>query len=114
DPAAERGEVVVGAADANGEQGGAELLQPRAEFLGAAAYPPRDLDLGRVTAEGGAVLPQDGGLALEGFRVAEAVPDIGVPGDQAQGLLLAAAADEHRDLAGRGGVQLGQPRLDPG
>src|SRR6202000_3009351 len=48
------------------------------------------------------------------FAVGEAVPDVGVAGHDAQHLLLAAAPDQDRDLAGRGGVELGEAALDPG
>jgi hypothetical protein len=73
-----------------------------------------DLDLGRVAAHVGAVPAQDLQLALDRLRVAEAVPDVRVLRHQAQRLALAAAADQHRDLAGRRGVQLAPAGLDPG
>jgi hypothetical protein len=57
--------------------------------------------------------PQNGDLALDRLWVAEAMPDVGVPGDKPERFLLATAADEHRNLARRRRVQLGQPRLNP-
>ena len=42
------------------------------------------------------------------------MPNIGVFGDQPQGLAFTPAADQDRDVTGRLRVQLGQPRLDPG
>ena len=55
------------------------------------------LDLVRVAADPGAPLVEDGVLVGDGVGLAEAVPDVGLLGDDPQRLLLAAAADEDRD-----------------
>ena len=55
------------------------------------------LDLVRVAPDRGAMLGQDRVLAGDAFGRAEDVAGIGVLGHEAQGLLLAAAADHDRD-----------------
>src|SRR5690606_39873520 len=72
----------------------------------------RPLDRGGVGADLRAVLGEDRRLAGERLEVAEGVPDVGVLGDEAQRLLLAAAADQHRDAAGRGRVADREAVLD--
>src|SRR6185312_14157625 len=57
---------------------------------------------------------EDAELALEPLRVAEAVPDVGVLRDDTQRLLLAATADQYRDLAGRRRVESVPAGLDDG
>ena len=73
----------------------------------------RALDLARVAALLGAPAVEHVVLVLDRRRIAEAVPDVGVPGDQPQRLLLAAAADQDRDVPRRRRVQPTEPRLDP-
>ena len=67
------------------------LGSPRRRSLG------RDLDLVDVASDIRAVLGENAELALERWRVAEAVPDVGVLGHDSQRLLLAPAADQDRD-----------------
>src|SRR5207248_9917121 len=111
-------QVVVRPVDPDGKKRDAEGTQPRAQFTRLAdmrrlaEYTSGDLDLGRVPAGVGAVSAENFHLALEGFRVTEAVPDIGVLGDQLQCLQLATAADEQWDVPGRRRVQAGEPGLD--
>src|SRR5919112_1455627 len=88
--------------------------QRRAGLRRLATDPGRDLDGGLVAAHVGAVLPQNAEFALHRVGVAEAVPDVRVLRHHAQRLLLAAAADQHRDLAGRRRVQLRPAGGDPG
>jgi hypothetical protein len=68
----------------------------RAELVGIRralpAHLDRDLDLRGVAPDGLAVLREDAELAVESLDVAEAVPDVGVLRDDAEGLLLAPAA----------------------
>ena len=45
------------------------------------------------------MLGEDAELALEIFRGGEAVPDVRVLRDDAEGLLLPSATDEYRDVA---------------
>src|SRR5207248_7744068 len=113
DPGLQLAQVVVGAADADGEQGDAQVQELRAEFVRLALDAAGALDLRWVAADVGAVLVEDLHLAADHLRVAEAVPDVGVLGDQAQRLLLAAATDRPRDLARRGRVRLAPAALAP-
>src|SRR5690606_20351544 len=71
-----------------------------------------DLDVGEVTPLRRAVLREDAELAGEGLGIGEGVPDVGVPRHESQRLLLAAAADEDRDAAGRCRVELRPAGLD--
>src|SRR3954471_12730125 len=82
-------------------------------FDDPAAHAPGALDLGRVAAHVGAVAEQDVVLGPVGLRVAEAVPHVGVLGDELQRHLGAAAADEDRQVAQRRRVELAQAVLDP-
>ena len=66
----------------------------------------------RVATDGRAVLVEDAELVLEGRRVAEAVPDVGVLRDDAERLLLSPAADQDGDVAHRRRVELGPALLD--
>src|SRR5438094_276322 len=109
-PAAEPGQVVVRATHADGEERGAGV-EEGLRLGRLTLHADRALDLGGVAAGVGAVPGQDLRLALQGLDIAEGVPDVGVPGDEPQRLLLPAAADQHRDLAGRGGVELRPARL---
>ena len=72
------------------------------------------LHFGRVPAHVGAMVGEDVRLAQVCLAVTEAVPDVGVLGDQSQGLLLAATPDEDRDIARRRRVALGQAARDAG
>src|SRR5439155_6254561 len=107
-----RGQVVLRPANADRERRDAQVEQLRAQLVRLALDAARTLDLARVAAGVRAVLVEDLHLALHDLRVAEAVPDVAVLGDQLERLLLAAAADEHRDLACRRRVELAEPRLD--
>src|ERR1700691_2801527 len=117
DPVAQRAEIILGAANAHGEQADAKLPQPRAGLVGgaeAAVHADRALDLGRVAADVGTVLGEDRRLALELVEVGERVPDVGVLGDQPQRLADAGAADEHGDRPRRGRMERPEALLDPG
>src|SRR5829696_2704232 len=57
---------------------------------------------------------EDAALAGGLLGIPEPVPDVGVLGDDAQGNLLASAADEDRDLSRRRRIQLPEPLLDDG
>src|SRR5690349_13419014 len=56
---------------------------------------------------------EDLGFAWELGAVGEAVPDVAVLSDQAQGLLFTATTDEDRNVARRCRIELGEPRVDP-
>jgi hypothetical protein len=86
----------------DGEEAGAQFVHLVA--VGGLTH-HGDFDLGGGAADLGAVLSEDAEFAFEGFGVGEAVPDVGVLGREAQGLLLASAADQNRDLAGGQRVQ---------
>ena len=60
------------------------------------------LDLGGVAAEGGAVIVEHAALVRDHLGRAEGVPGVGPLRDQPQHDLLAAASDQHRDLAAHG------------
>ena len=100
-PAAQRlgaGQVVVRAGGADGQQADTEDGQffglgdqpVGIRDSGLAAHRGRPFDVGRVTPDGGAVVGQHSRLGGIGGGVGEAVPDVGMLGNQAQGLLLAA------------------------
>src|SRR6185437_8638071 len=95
---------IVGAVDPDGEQAHAKVEQSRASLIDRAeptVKADRAFDLRWVAADVGAVLGQDRRLALERFEVGESVPDVCVPGDQLERLLLTAPADQDRDVPGR-------------
>src|SRR5674476_1419056 len=103
-----------GTVDIGGEQGhpcGEERLRA---VVGPAlaADTHRALDLGRVAAHLSAPVVEHTRLVRDHLRATEGVPDGGVLGDDAERLALAAAADQHRDVAGRCGVQGSPPRPD--
>jgi hypothetical protein len=74
----------------------------------------RPLDVPRVASLLGAPLVEHRVLVGELGRRAEAVPQPGVLGHEAEGHLLAAAADQDGQVAGGRRVELAQPRLDAG
>src|SRR5690606_11027660 len=88
DPLADKGEVVVGTGDADGEQcgaGGDEVVGHLLRRPGDSGGP---LDLGRVATDLFAPLVEDAAFVLDRGRVAEPVPDVGVLRGVAQGLAL--------------------------
>ena len=73
------------------------------------------LDLGRVTAERGAVRIEHTALVADLIGCAKAVPDVGVLGDELEHDLLAATADHDRDRAAhRRRITDRHPLLDHG
>src|SRR5690606_34389915 len=105
-------EVVAGPGGADGEEGDARVEVG----LGLVEAGPghRAFDAFRVGADLGGVLGEDDVLACQGVEIGEAVPDVGVFGDQAQSLLLTAAADEDRYAADGLGVELAEAGGDAG
>lgn len=88
-------------------------MQLWAELVWRSINAHRPFDLPRVSPDGRTVFIENGDLALNDLRVAEAVPNVGVLGHQAQRLLLA-TTDQDRDVAGRCRIEGGQTRLDSG
>src|SRR6185437_8944799 len=89
----QQAEIPLRAADAHDEVGHADVevaVEVGQGVLADAA--DRALDLGRVAADPAAPVVEDVALLLRPLRVSEAVPDVGVLGDDAQGDALAAAA----------------------
>ena len=112
EPITHRGEIVVRAADADCEECRAQIEQFFRLLGSAPAQLGRDLDLRDIPPHGLAVLSENSELALEGLRVAERVPDVRVPRNDSQGLLLATAADQNRDVPGGWRVELAPAVLD--
>src|SRR5215211_6493454 len=109
DELVERAEIVVRAGRLSnevGDPGGqvvVELVELRAEDLGGA------LDLFGISSDFGAPLVEDPVLAAELVRLTLAIPDGRVLGDDAEGDLFPAAADEDRErLTHRTGTQPGE------
>jgi hypothetical protein len=107
-------QVVVGAAEGHDEVSDAfldvaigVLDQFRPDRYGA-------FYLFRIAAYLIAPVVEDAALSGCLLGVPESVPDVGVLGDDAQGDLLASAADEYRDLPRRRRVQLPEPLLYDG
>jgi hypothetical protein len=124
DEVTDRSGVVVRPVEAHGEQAGAHVVQGLrgcrvvTDVLGQPSRRGRHargpLDLVRVAPDPGAPLVEDAVLVGDRVGGAEAVPDRGVLGDDAQRLPLAATADENRDVPGRSRVQLRPARPDEG
>src|SRR3954447_17000779 len=106
DPLLEQAHVVVRAAEADGEERRARIQERVADLLRGLLHADRALDLGGVAADVAAVTVEDAVLAPQRVDVAEAVPDLRVLGGVAEGLLLPAAPDQDRDVAGGGRVEL--------
>src|SRR5690606_16478288 len=114
DPLLDQAEVVVRAAHADREQARPRRDEVVGDLLRRPGHADGAFDLTRVAADVGAVTVEDLRLAPEHLDVAEAVPDGGVLGGVAQRLALPAAADQHGDVAGGGGVEPGPAGPDAG
>ncbi len=112
------GEVVVGTRHADGQQGDSlrgqrvGIAEQRID-VAVELHGRRTFDGLGIASNRCAVLSEHLRLVAVLFDVVEAVPRVAVLGDVAQRLLLAAAADQDRDVAGGCGIELGQARLDP-
>ena len=72
------------------------------------------LDLAGVAADLSAPVVEDGALVTDRLEIADAVPDVGVLGDDPERHLLADARNEHGDLARGRRVELREALLDHG
>ena len=115
-PPDERGrgsQVIVGSVAPDRHQGdsqpGQRLGIGRQRHIIAPVDPGGSLNCLRIAAGVGAVPGQRGGFARVGVGVGEAMPDLGMLGDETQRLALALSTDEDRYRPGGGRVELGQP-----
>src|SRR5579884_507965 len=116
------GQVVVGTRGADGQQCHAQAGEGlgfgdqcvTATGSGLAADGRGAFDVVGVAADGGTVVGQHGRLGRVGVAGGEAVPHVGVFGDQAQRLFLTLAADQDREVARGRRIQFGQTGFDAG